>query len=167
MAVQILKYQWNSCDRLDFVDRPRRHRIQTVHDIQTMRALPVDRIDIEALQRLSRRAVALENWSEEGDVLELFNALGLGVRTSAVQEAELFDGELRRTRVASRRPFAYLVRRGAAEGSLDTGLLARARELRDKAAALGDQPYGAIVVRDGIVVGEGRNQVITLIDPTA
>ena len=71
----------------------------------------------------------LENWSEESDALELFNALGLGVRASAVQEAELFDGELRRTRVASRRPFAYLVRRGTAEGSLDTGLLARAREL--------------------------------------
>jgi flavin-dependent dehydrogenase len=71
----------------------------------------------------------LENWSEEGDALELFNALGLGVRASAVQQAELFDGELRPTPVASRRPFAYLVPRGTVEGSLDTVLLARAREL--------------------------------------
>ncbi|HEY3173574.1 MAG TPA: hypothetical protein VGK86_13470 [Thermoanaerobaculia bacterium] len=69
----------------------------------------------------------LENWSEEDDALELFNALGLGVRASAVHEAELFDGELRRIGVASRRPFAYLVLRGGSEGSLDAALFARAR----------------------------------------
>lgn len=71
----------------------------------------------------------LENWSEEDDALELFNALGLGVRASAVHEAELFDGELRRIGVASRRPFAYLVLRGGSEGSLDAALFARARSV--------------------------------------
>jgi deoxycytidylate deaminase len=45
--------------------------------------------------------------------------------------------------------------------------MARARELRDEAAALGDQPYGAVVVRNGLIVGEGRNRIVTLIDPTA
>lgn len=45
--------------------------------------------------------------------------------------------------------------------------LERARELRDAAAAAGDQPYGAVVVRNGLVVGEGRSQVVGLIDPTA
>jgi tRNA(Arg) A34 adenosine deaminase TadA len=45
--------------------------------------------------------------------------------------------------------------------------LARARELRDAAAAAGDQPYGAVLVRHGLIVGEGRSQVVSLIDPTA
>jgi pyrimidine deaminase RibD-like protein len=45
--------------------------------------------------------------------------------------------------------------------------LARARELRDAAAAAGDQPYGAVLVRHGLIVGEGRSQVVSLTDPTA
>jgi hypothetical protein len=45
--------------------------------------------------------------------------------------------------------------------------LARARALRDQAVQEGDQAYGAIVVCDGIVVGEGRNYVVLHHDPTA
>jgi tRNA(Arg) A34 adenosine deaminase TadA len=45
------------------------------------------------------------------------------------------------------------------------GFLARARALRDQAE--GDQAYGAVVVRDGTVVGEGRNYVVLHYDPTA
>jgi tRNA(Arg) A34 adenosine deaminase TadA len=45
--------------------------------------------------------------------------------------------------------------------------LARARALRDQAAREGDQAYGAIVVREGVVVGEGRNYVVLESDPTA
>ncbi len=48
-----------------------------------------------------------------------------------------------------------------------TAFLARARELRDAAVAAGDQPYGAVLVRQGLIVGEGRSQVVGLIDPTA
>ena len=47
------------------------------------------------------------------------------------------------------------------------GFLARARALRDQAVKEGDQAYGAVVVRDGIVVGEGRNYVVLHSDPTA
>ena len=36
------------------------------------------------------------------------------------------------------------------------GFLARARALRDQAVKEGDQAYGAVVVRDGVIVGEGR-----------
>jgi tRNA(Arg) A34 adenosine deaminase TadA len=46
------------------------------------------------------------------------------------------------------------------------GFLARARALRDQAVKEGDQAYGAVVVRDGIVVGEGRNYVVLQSDPT-
>jgi tRNA(Arg) A34 adenosine deaminase TadA len=47
------------------------------------------------------------------------------------------------------------------------GFLARARALRDQAVSEGDQAYGAVVVREGIVVGEGRNYVVLQSDPTA
>jgi tRNA(Arg) A34 adenosine deaminase TadA len=44
---------------------------------------------------------------------------------------------------------------------------ARARALRDQAVREGDQAYGAVVVRDGAIVGEGRNYVVLHSDPTA
>ena len=43
----------------------------------------------------------------------------------------------------------------------------RALELADRAAALGEVPVGALVVRDDKVLGEGWNQVISAADPTA
>lgn len=47
------------------------------------------------------------------------------------------------------------------------GYLARARALRDQAVREGDQAYGAVVVRNGVIVGEGRNFVVRDNDPTA
>ena len=47
------------------------------------------------------------------------------------------------------------------------GYLARARALRDQAVKEGDQAYGAVVMRDGVIVGEGRNYVVLHSDPTA
>ena len=47
------------------------------------------------------------------------------------------------------------------------GFLARAKALRDQAVREGDQAYGAVVVRNGIIVGEGRNYVLLHNDPTA
>jgi tRNA(Arg) A34 adenosine deaminase TadA len=47
------------------------------------------------------------------------------------------------------------------------GFLARAAALRDQAVREGDQAYGAVVVRDGVIVGEGRNYVVLHNDPTA
>lgn len=41
--------------------------------------------------------------------------------------------------------------------------LAQARE----SAEAGEVPVGAVVVRDGVVIGRGRNQPITAHDPTA
>ena len=43
----------------------------------------------------------------------------------------------------------------------------RAIEMRRLATERGDQPYGAVVVRGGRIVGEGASAVITLPDPTA
>ena len=47
------------------------------------------------------------------------------------------------------------------------GFLARARALRDQAVREGDQAYGAVVVRNGTIIGEGRNYVVLHSDPTA
>ena len=44
---------------------------------------------------------------------------------------------------------------------------AHAKALRDQAIKEGDQAYGAVVVRDGAIVGEGRNYVVLQSDPTA
>jgi tRNA(adenine34) deaminase len=43
----------------------------------------------------------------------------------------------------------------------------RALELADRAAAQDEVPVGALVVRDGEILGEGWNQVISARDPSA
>ena len=45
--------------------------------------------------------------------------------------------------------------------------MARAFEMRRMAVARGDQAFGAVVVRDGRVIGEGASAVLTTPDPTA
>lgn len=45
--------------------------------------------------------------------------------------------------------------------------VARAEEMRRLAIARGDQAYGAVVVLDGRIVGEGVSAVVTDFDPTA
>ena len=47
------------------------------------------------------------------------------------------------------------------------GLMARAFEMQRLATERGDQAFGAVVVRDGQVVGEGVSGVLTTPDPTA
>ena len=39
--------------------------------------------------------------------------------------------------------------------------------LADKAGALNEVPVGAVIIRDGEIIGEGFNQTISLKDPTA
>ena len=45
--------------------------------------------------------------------------------------------------------------------------MARAVELRRRAVDRGDQPFGAVIVREGRIVGEGVSAVVTTPDPTA
>lgn len=49
----------------------------------------------------------------------------------------------------------------------DEAFMRRALELASAAAAAGEVPVGAVVVKDGVVVGEGFNQPISSRDPTA
>jgi guanine deaminase len=57
--------------------------------------------------------------------------------------------------------------RAPAAESGDRELMERAFEMKRRAVGSGDQPYGAIVVKDGQVVGEGPSRVVTNGDPTA
>ena len=43
----------------------------------------------------------------------------------------------------------------------------RAFEMRRRAIERGDQPYGAVIVKEGRIVGEGVSAVVTENDPTA
>ena len=42
-----------------------------------------------------------------------------------------------------------------------------ALRLAGAAAALGEVPVGAVVVRDGVIIGRGYNRPISGVDPTA
>jgi tRNA(Arg) A34 adenosine deaminase TadA len=78
-------------------------------------------------------------------------------------------------------PFAGIIRAAPATAQSATGFppivqarektkaafLDRARALRDQAVSEGDQAYGAVVVRDGVIVGQDRNYVVLQSDPTA
>lgn len=45
--------------------------------------------------------------------------------------------------------------------------IAEAFRMKDQAVAAGDQPYGAVVVKDGAIVGYGPSRVVTDRNPNA
>lgn len=71
----------------------------------------------------------LENFSEGEDARDFLTRIGIApdFLGRGLTEAELFDARLRRTRVRSARPFAYFLRRGPEDGTLDVSLLLQAR----------------------------------------
>ena len=56
---------------------------------------------------------------------------------------------------------------GAVSAEERSRFMARALALRKLAVERGDQPYGAVVVKESRVVGEGISAVLTTPDPTA
>src|SRR5210317_1723647 len=53
------------------------------------------------------------------------------------------------------------------EKPADAAFIERAFEMRQQAVEIGDQAYGAVVVRDGIIVGQSPSHVVVHRDPTA
>lgn len=49
----------------------------------------------------------------------------------------------------------------------DMGFIQRAFEMRQRAIDLGDQAYGAVVVRDKVIIGQSWSRVVLDEDPTA
>ncbi len=74
-------------------------------------------------QRFRGDLQGLENWSEKADVIEDLNSMGIEVNfyCKPFSTAILTDGALT-TKINSRKPFFFLVKRGQVEGSLDQGL---------------------------------------------
>jgi tRNA(Arg) A34 adenosine deaminase TadA len=75
--------------------------------------------------------------------------------------------------IGRRRVLAGLLASVAVPASAETSaedrrrFMDRAFEMRAEAVRRGDQPFGAVVVKDGRIVGEGISAVITRPDPTA
>ncbi len=54
-----------------------------------------------------------------------------------------------------------------ADNVLDLQYMSRALELAREAERAGEVPVGAVIVKDGVIVGEGWNRPISTSDPTA
>lgn len=72
----------------------------------------------------------LENWSEEGDVLDelAMNGISPSFDMHPVYEGTAFDAWGERYQLESEKPLYYVVRRGPGKGTLDRGLLSQAEE---------------------------------------
>lgn len=107
----------------------------------------------------------IENGTSERDALDELRALGLpdGFTVIPATRALLLDGIGGAHEVASTRPFAYFVRRGAGNSTLDGVLLRRAMELgvrlREREAA----PANADVVATGPRQADGVAREIVFI----
>jgi tRNA(Arg) A34 adenosine deaminase TadA len=66
---------------------------------------------------------------------------------------------------ASRAETPATIEQPAAPGP--AAFIQRALAMRDRAARAGDQPYGAVIVKSGRIVGEAPSRVVTARDPTA
>jgi tRNA(adenine34) deaminase len=55
----------------------------------------------------------------------------------------------------------------AAQDEIDRRWMAHALELARRAEEDGEVPVGAVIVQDGVVIGEGRNRMIGAHDPSA
>ena len=72
--------------------------------------------------------------------------------------------------IRSRRGYAASTRSDNIDqpsGRSDQSFIGRAFEMRRQAIEIGDQGYGAVVVRDGVIVGQSPSHVIVHHDPTA
>ena len=58
-------------------------------------------------------------------------------------------------------------RAGTADAARHRDFVAAAFRMRQEAIASGDQPYGAVVVRDDRIIGHGPSRVVVKQDPTA
>jgi flavin-dependent dehydrogenase len=73
----------------------------------------------------------IENWTSKEDVLDMLRRLGITTDFDMLpcREGAVFDDRGKRYALRSHAPLFYMVERGPGTGSLDTALLAQAREL--------------------------------------
>jgi len=92
-------------------------------------------------------------------LLYALEAAARGVHWQALSDAER---QALRAALVAHRPVALAPPRATAER-----YMRRALELAREAAAAGEVPVGAVVVRDGHIIGEGFNRPVGLHDPSA
>lgn len=118
----------------------------------------------------------LENLSDGEDGLDLLARLGIERNFDLIPQhgATFFDHRLRRSEIASPRPYGYFLRRGPEEGTLDRGLLAQARaagvkvELSRRLDAAQLETAAVVATGPGTPDGLAREMTFTtnLPDPT-
>ena len=145
------------------------------------RAVIVHEAQAQVGARWSGGWQVIENFTRQDDVWDAFQRYGITLRCPRlpVHALTLFDDRMRATEVHSREPLGYLVRRGTADGTLDTALLAAAQEagvlLRYRSRV---SPREAVAVRaTGPAAADGlgceisfattlRNRLQVILDPT-
>ncbi len=112
----------------------------------------------------------LENGSGPQDVLDELAGMGLepACELTPLDQAVLLDADRNRYEVHSRKPYAYLIRRGGGEGTLDAWLAAEARRrgVRIEAGTSGDD-WMPDVIATGPARADGvaREVIFTTPDP--
>src|SRR5262245_45238037 len=76
-------------------------------------------------------------------------------------------GCTRRSAVMGAAAALLATRRAAAEPASHRDFVAAAFRMKAEAVAAGDQPYGAVVVKDGKIIGYGPSRVVSKNDATA
>lgn len=85
----------------------------------------------EVGHRFHRDLQGIDNWTTHGDVLAELEGMGITTAFEKIScsQGTAFDDRGRAYPVNSRLPIFYMIERGAGPGTLDTALLAQAREL--------------------------------------
>jgi tRNA(Arg) A34 adenosine deaminase TadA len=91
----------------------------------------------------------------------------LGARGPAPDGTDLPDAAVLGAMIAAPACSRALVASAQATASSRAAFMARAFACREESVRRGDQPYGAVVVRDGRIIGEGVSAVVTRGDATA
>ncbi len=73
----------------------------------------------------------LENWTSKEDILDSLKKMNVKINFpyTPIYSGEIYDCDLNKTKVKTKKPFCYLVRRGNFEDTLDIGLKKQAEEL--------------------------------------
>lgn len=131
--------------------------------------------------RLNGDFQGLENWSSEKDITEVLKDIGIEINFLCVPYygGTVYAPEMGPVKITSGRPIFYLVRRGTAPGTLDTGLKEQALSLGveilfnhrldtfGERAIVGTGPKGADAVAVGITFETGmKDQAMVVLDDT-
>ena len=73
----------------------------------------------------------LENWSSKEDILDSLKRINIKINFpyTPLHSIEIYDNDLNKKEVKTKKPFCYLIRRGNFKDTLDVGLKKQVEEL--------------------------------------